>query len=133
MIFMAETEKMTINLSVVDLGKIDLVVEDGFYSNRTDFVRTAVRNQLQTHAEQVQQSIVRRTLVVGVVLVSRKDLERDLEKGERVVYRVVGLLVFADDIPPELVAKTVESVKVFGVFRANKAVKAILAERMSGS
>lgn len=126
---MAETEKMTINLSVVDLGKIDLVVEEGFYSNRTDFVRTAVRNQLQTHDSQVQQSVVRRTLVMGVVLVNRRDLERDLKKGVKAVYRVVGLLKFADDIPPELIAKTVESVRVYGVLRANKAIKAILEEK----
>ncbi|MEM7113713.1 MAG: CopG family transcriptional regulator [Chloroflexota bacterium] len=128
---MAETEKMTINLSVVDLGKIDLVVEEGFYSNRTDFVRTAVRNQLQTHDNQVQQSVVRRTLVMGVVLVSKSDLERDVEKGVKAAYRVVGLLKFADDIPPELIVKTVESVRVYGVLRANKAIRAVLAEKMA--
>jgi len=55
-----DTEKMTINLGYVDLGHIDLMVQEGFYSNRTDFIRTAIRNQLERHADVVKQSTVRK-------------------------------------------------------------------------
>jgi len=122
---MSETEKITINLGPVDLGQIDLVVREGFYSNRTDFIRTAIRNQLATHAE-----AVRRTLVLGVQHFSRRDLEAVREVGEQLRIEVLGLASIADDVSPELALETIESVVVLGAFRASPAVKRALAERI---
>ncbi len=127
---MADIEKITINLSVVDLGKIDLLVSEGFYANRTDLIRTAVRKELDKHESVVEKAVVRRAAVVGAVSVSRKELEKRQAKGEKVSYKVLGALFFDDDIPPELAQATVESIKVLGVFRANKAIKVALAARI---
>jgi len=124
-----DTEKITINMSVVDLGKVDLMVEEGFYSNRTDFIRTAIRNQLGRHDDEVRQSASRRAMVVGVMVYDRKGLEKLRAKGRRVRISVVGMLVLANDIPPELARETIESIKVAGVFRAAPAVKDALADR----
>src|SRR5215831_13030034 len=96
-----ETEKITINMSVVDLGKVDLMVEEGFYSNRTDFIRTAIRNQLGRHDDEVRQSAIRRSMVVGVMSYDRKALEKLRAAGTRVRISVVGMLILASDVPPE--------------------------------
>lgn len=127
---MADTEKITINMSVVDLGQIDLLVEEGFYSNRTDFIRAAIRHQLLRHDTELKQSIVRKTMAVGVVAYTRKDLEKAQARGEQVSARVIGMLVIDDDVSPELAAATINTIKVFGVFQANKAVKEAVADRI---
>ena len=127
---MPETEKITINLNLVDLGKIDLLVEEGFYSNRTDFIRAAIRRQLDQHDESIRQSVSRKTLVMGVLGLNRKDLEKSRLKGEKLDLRVVGLLVLGEDIPPSLASETIESVKVYGVLRASPDVQAALQDKI---
>jgi Arc/MetJ-type ribon-helix-helix transcriptional regulator len=130
MVSMSETEKITINMGPVDLGQIDLLVREGFYSNRTDFIRTAIRNQLGTHAEEVRQTVARQTLVLGVQHFSRRDLEEVRAAGERLRINVLGLATIADDVSPELALDTIESVVVLGAFRASAAVKRALADRI---
>lgn len=128
---MAETEKITMNMSVVDLGKIDLLVEEGFYSNRTDFLRTAVRNQLGYHDESLKQSVTRKSMALGVLHYGTKGLKERAAKGEMIDCRVVGMLVIDEDVTPELATAVFRSIKVFGVMKANKAVKVALADRIS--
>jgi len=125
----ADTEKITVNLSVVDLGKIDLLVDQGVYSNRTDLIRTAIRNQLDKHTSIVEQTITRKMLAVGVVKLSRRGLEASQAKGEQLDVRVVGLLVVAKDVSPELVRETIRSIELFGVLQASAEVKEVLQER----
>ena len=125
------TEKITINMGAVDLGKIDLLVREGAYTNRTDFIRTAIRSQLDKHQVEVQQSIARNSLVVGVLMFNRKLLERVRDKGERMRITAVGLVRFGSDVTPELAQETVESLTVHGMFQASDEVKAALADRMA--
>jgi Arc/MetJ-type ribon-helix-helix transcriptional regulator len=125
-----ETEKLTINLGVVDLGQIDLLVQEGFYSNRTDLIRTAIRNQLSVHAEEVKRTVARRTLVLGLQHFSRADLERALAAGIMLQIQVLGLARIADDVSPELARATIESVVVLGAFQASAAVRRALADRI---
>jgi Arc/MetJ-type ribon-helix-helix transcriptional regulator len=127
---MAETEKITINMSVVDLGKVDLLVEEGFYQNRTDFIRTAIRNQLDKHETEVQSAVVRNSFVLGILIYSRKDLEEIVAKGERRKCNIIGMLALNNDIPPELALRAFESIQVHGVFHASPKVKEALKERM---
>jgi Arc/MetJ-type ribon-helix-helix transcriptional regulator len=126
----SELEKITINMAPVDLGQIDLLVQEGFYQNRTDFIRTAIRNQLTTHAEVVNQSVARKTLVLGLQHYTRSDLEAVRAAGETLQIRVLGLASIADDVPPELALATIDSLEVLGAFRASPAVKLALAERI---
>jgi len=126
----AETEKITLNLGPVDLGQIDLLVQEGFYSNRTDFIRTAIRNQLTTHAETVKQTVARKTLVLGLQHYTRQDLEAMSAAGQRVQINVLGLASIADDVSPELALATIDAVAVLGAFRASDAVKRALAGRI---
>ncbi len=126
-----ETEKMTINLGVVDLGQIDLLVQEGFYSNRSDLVRTAVRNQLLQHADIVKQTVARRVLTVGLLDVSKDELERLLGAGRRLQIQVVGLARIAADVSPKLARATIESVSVLGAFHASADVRRALADRIS--
>ncbi len=125
-----ETEKLTINLGVVDLGQVDLLVQEGFYSNRTDLIRTAIRNQLAVHGDEVKRSVARRTLVLGLQKFSRADLERALAAGTMLQIQVVGLARIADDVPPELARATIQSVEVLGAFHASVAVRNALADRI---
>jgi Arc/MetJ-type ribon-helix-helix transcriptional regulator len=127
---MADTEKITINISVVDLGRIDLLVEQGFYSTRTDFIRTATRNLLATHSQEIQETVTRRTIVVGVLIFEEKDLRKYHQRNEMVDIRAMGLLVLANDVTPQLARETIASINVYGVFRASKEVKEALADRM---
>jgi len=127
---MSETEKITVNMGPVDLGQIDLLVREGFYSNRTDFIRTAIRNQISTHAEVVRETAARNTLVLGIQHFSRSDLEEVRAAGERLQVKVLGLAAIADDVSPELALATIDSVVVLGAFRASPTVKRALADRI---
>lgn len=126
-----ETEKVTINLGPVDLGQIDLLVQEGCYSNRTDFIRTAIRNQLAAQAELVRQTVARKTLVLGAQHFSREDLEALRTAGQTVGISVLGLATIADDVSPELARATIASLTVLGALRASAAVRAALAGRIS--
>ena len=121
---------MTINLGVVDLGQVDLLVQEGFYSNRTDLIRTAIRNQLAVHADEIKRTLARRTLVLGLQHLSRKDLERARAAGELLHIQVVGLAQIAQDVSPELARATIQSVRVLGAFHASAAVRKALADRI---
>lgn len=125
-----ETEKMTINLGLIDLGQIDLLVLEGFYTNRSDFIRTAIRNQLAVHAEVVKATVARKTLVLGLQHYTRADLEKVQAAGERLQIQVLGLVSLADDIPPELALATIDTLVVLGALHASPAVKAALGERI---
>jgi len=125
-----DSEKITINLGYVDLGHIDLMVQEGFYSNRTDFIRTAIRNQLERHADVVKQSTARKHLDLGLRHYSREDLEAARSEGEMLHIRVLGLASIGRDVTPELARATVASVVVLGALHASPAVKAALADRM---
>lgn len=125
-----ETEKITINLGYVDLGRIDLLVQDAFYSNRTDFIRTAIRNQLTTHAEAVNQSLLRKTLEIGLRDYSRADLEAVKAAKQKLQIKVLGLARIATDVSPELALATIESITVLGALQASREVKTALAERI---
>ncbi len=127
---MAETEKITINLSVVDLGKVDLLVEQGFYSNRTDLIRTAIRSQLSVHSEVVKQVTVRRQFVVGITNYDHKYLAFKRADGDKLDIKVVGMVRLAPDVTPQLALDTIESMQVFGVLRASPEVKEALADRI---
>lgn len=127
---MSETEKITINLGLIDLGQIDLLVQEGFYSNRTDLIRTAIRNQLSTHAEVVKQTVARKSLVLGLQHYSRADLEALQAAGQRLQIQVLGLASIAADVSPELALATIESITVLGALHAGAAVKAALVGRI---
>ena len=126
----ADTEKITINLGYVDLGHIDLLVQEGFYSNRTDFIRTAIRNQLERHAAVVDRSVTRQSLDLGLRHYSRTDLEAVLAAGEKLRIHVLGLATIAPDVTPELALATIDSLVVLGALHAPSAVKAALAGRI---
>jgi len=125
----ADSEKITINLGYVDLGHIDLMVQDGFYSNRTDFIRTAIRNQLDRHADVVRQSVARKTLDLGLRHYSRADLEAARNSGEMLHIKVLGLASVAGDVTPELARASIASVTVLGALHASPEVKSALADR----
>jgi Arc/MetJ-type ribon-helix-helix transcriptional regulator len=125
-----KSEKITINVGLVDLGQIDLLVDEGFYANRTDFIRTAIRRQLESREAAVKDTVARRTLTLGTQHLSRRDLEALRDAGKTVEIRVLGLATVADDVTPELALATIASVEVLGAFRAPRAVKAALAPRI---
>ena len=126
-----KAEKITINLGIVDLGRIDLLVAEGFYTNRTDLIRTAIRNQLDASGEAISQTVKRRTLVLGSEHYSRNRLEELRADGEMVHIRVLGLATVAGDVPPDLAVATIASVEVLGAFRASPEVKKALASRIT--
>ncbi|MEN1940773.1 hypothetical protein WCE41_06895 [Luteimonas sp. MJ246] len=126
----ADSEKITINLGVVDLGQIDLLVQEGFYSNRTDLIRTAIRNQLTAHGDVLRHTVARRTLVMGLQDYGRRELEAARDAGERLRIQALGLVRIAGDVTPELALEAIESVTVLGVLQASPKVKAALAGRI---
>ena len=128
---MAETEKITINMSIIELGKVDLLVQEGFYQNRTDFIRAAIRSQLDKHETAVQSSIIRNEFGLGVFVCTREGMEKTLAQGERKNYNVIGRLVIQEDVPPELADQAIESIRLIGSLRASEAVKAMLKDRIA--
>jgi Arc/MetJ-type ribon-helix-helix transcriptional regulator len=125
-----DTEKVTINLGYVDLGRIDLLVQESFYSNRSDFIRTAIRKALDTHADTISKTAARHTLDLGLLDYTKADLEKALLAGSQLHIRVLGLVRIADDVTPELALQTIASISVLGALQASPAVKAALADRI---
>jgi len=126
----SDSEKITINLGYVDLGHIDLLVQEGFYSNRTDFIRTAIRNQIERHADVVRQAVTRKSVDLGLRYFSREDLEAVRDAGQVLDIRVLGLATIAPDVTPELARAAIASLTVLGALHASAAVKAALADRI---
>ena len=125
-----DSEKITINLGYVDLGHIDLLVQERFYSNRTDFIRTAIRNQLDRHDDSVKQSVARHRLELGLRRYSREDLEAVQSAGEQLHIQVLGLASIADDVSPELALRTIASIHVLGALHVSPALRAALSDRI---
>jgi Arc/MetJ-type ribon-helix-helix transcriptional regulator len=125
----SDTEKITINIGYVDLGQVDLMVREGFYSNRTDFIRMAIRNQLERHAEVVKRSADRKSLDLGLRQYSREDLEAARDAGQKLRIHVLGLASIAPDVTPELAREAIASVVVLGALHASASVRAALADR----
>jgi Arc/MetJ-type ribon-helix-helix transcriptional regulator len=125
-----ETEKITINLGLVDLGQIDLLVQEGFYSNRTDLIRTGIRNQLAAHADVVKQAVARKSLSLGIQRYARAELEAVRAAGQRLRIQALGLVVIGEDVTPELAVATIESIAVLGALHASPAVKTALRQRI---
>ena len=123
-------EKLTINIGCVDLGQIDLLVQEGFYANRSDLIRTAIRNQLAGHAEVVREVVTRKRIVLGIQQFSAEDLEQVRADGQMLQIRVLGLAIIAPDVTPELALATIESLTVLGALSASPAVKTALVERL---
>lgn len=126
----SESEKITINLGPIDLGQIDLLVQEGFYANRTDLIRTAIRNQLNAHADVVKQTVARKSLVLGMQHYSRADLEELQAAGQRLQIQVLGLASIASDVSVELALATIESIVVLGTLHASAVLKTALANRI---
>jgi len=126
----SESEKITINLGYVDLGHVDLLVQEGFYSNRTDFIRTAIRNQLDRHNDAVKRSVARRQLDLGLRTYARRDLEAVRSAGETLDIQVLGLVVITPDVSADLARATIASIQVLGALQASAAVKAALSDRI---
>lgn len=125
-----ETEKVTVNLGYVDLGRIDLLVSEGFYSNRSDFIRTAIRNQLNAQAKVLDSSLERRTLDLGLREITRAELEAALARKVQVHIRIVGLARFAPDVTPDLAASAIGSITVLGALQAPPAIRSAIADRI---
>lgn len=126
----ADSEKVSINMGYVDLGHVDLLVQEGFYSNRTDFVRTAIRNQLDRQNDSVKHSIARHGFELGLRVITRSELEQARLKGIKMDVRVLGLASIADDVSPSLARQTIASIRVLGALRAPAAVRAALSDRL---
>ena len=127
---MSENEKITINLGPIDLGRIDVLVEQGLYSNRSDAIRTGLRNLLDDHEEVIQDVRVRKSSVYGALILNSRDLLKKKSMGERMSIRIIGLLTLSDDITPELACEVIEDISVRGIFKASDRVKKALADRM---
>jgi Arc/MetJ-type ribon-helix-helix transcriptional regulator len=127
---MSDTEKITVNVGIVDLGRIDLLVQEGFYASRADFIRTAIRNQLERQKSAVDSISTRKSMVIGTLGYSRSDLEKKRENNEMVNVKVIGLFILSDDVTPDLALDTIQSVTVRGVFKAPDDVKDALEDRL---
>ena len=125
---MAETEKIMINMGTVDLGKIDFLVEQGHYSNRADFIRTAISSQLEKHTLEVQQTVARHSHVIGMLVYARVDFEKYKARGEKINVSIVGMFMITSDTSADLVGEVIESITVYGIFQVSDAVRAVLTE-----
>ncbi len=128
---MPETEKLTINITPVDLGQIELLVDQGFFANRAEFIRVAIHDQLEKHAGAVKETSTRQALVIGALVYDRNTLEETKRKKTRLAIRVLGYLSIADDVPVSLAREVIESIKVYGIFHAQPEIKTALADRTS--
>ena len=126
-----DSEKITINLGHIEGGQIELLVLEGFYANRSDFIRTAIRNQIDRHADVVQQAVARRRVVLGLHRITQGDLTALRDSGQTLDIRVLGLAIIDPDVSPDLARASIRSITVLGAFQASAAVKAALADRMS--
>lgn len=110
------SEKVSVNINEEALSKIDLLVEDGFYSNRSDFINRAVDTLLDRENRTVdklleihsKEKINSRQWFVGVQTMGSQYLEKVKEQGVRLRIKGCGVLYFEKDAAQELVFETVE-------------------------
>ena len=127
---MSDTEKITVNIGIVDLGRVDLLVQEGFYASRADFVRTAIRNQLERQRSTVDSITTRKSMVIGTLSFNRHELDQKREDNEMINVKVIGMFILTDDVTPQLALDTIQSVTVRGVFKAPEDVKEALKDRL---
>ena len=127
---MSDTEKITINIGSVDLGRIDLLVQEGFYASRSDFIRTAIRNQLERQKTAVDSITSRKSMVIGTLSYNRHELEQKRDENEMINVKVIGMFILTDDVTPQLAMDTIQSLTVRGVFKAPEDVKEVLIDRL---
>ena len=127
---MSDTEKITVNIGIVDLGRVDLLVQEGFYASRADFVRTAIRNQLERQRSAVDSITTRKSMVIGTLSFNRHELDQKREDNEMINVKVIGMFILSDDVTPQLALDTIQSVTVRGVFKAPEDVKEALQDRL---
>ena len=125
---MSYSEKLTVNLNVVDIGQIDVLVEQGFYSNRTDFIKSAVRNQLAKHEEVIANKVKRDQSVIGALIYNRQDLEKYKANNEKLVLKAIGLIVFSKDIDETLIRETIESISIKGILKMDKQLESKISD-----
>jgi Arc/MetJ-type ribon-helix-helix transcriptional regulator len=128
---LASEQKITINLGCIDLGQIDLLVNEGFYSNRSEFIRAAIRENLREHADAVKEVTTRKSLVLGIHHFSKEQLLALRAGRETLQIRVLGLASIASDVTPKLATDTIESITVLGVLQASPEVRKALASRIA--
>jgi Arc/MetJ-type ribon-helix-helix transcriptional regulator len=124
------TEKITININTIDLGHIDLLVNEGYYATRTEFIKTAVKKQLDRHEEDTKKLIEQKAkhgdyeLSIGVGGFTKSELERIIQKKEAKIKMIfIGLFITPKDVTLELLEQAVESIKVYGVCRCSQEIK----------
>lgn len=127
---MSDTEKITVNIGIVDLGRVDLLVQEGFYASRADFVRTAIRNQLERQRSAVDSITTRKSMVIGTLSYNHHELDQKREDNEMINVKVIGMFILTDDVTPQLALDTIQSVTVRGVFKAPEDVKEALKDRL---
>ena len=127
---MSDTEKITVNIGIVDLGRVDLLVQEGFYASRADFVRTAIRNQLERQKTAVDSITTRKSMVIGTLSLNRHELDQKRDENEMINVKVIGMFILTDDVTPQLALDTIQSVTVRGVFKAPEDVKQALKDRL---
>ena len=127
-------EKITVNLPVVDLGKIDYLVEQGFYNTRTEFIRTSIKSEIDKNSFainrviQVEDSKEGTFFSVGVISLNKSDLERYVTKNKKVAIFVMGMCFIGKNVTVELASKTIKSFKVYGIKKGPKDVMDYLSK-----
>lgn len=124
-----DTEKVCVNLAAVELGKIDVLVSQGLFTSRTDLIRAGIRKVLEENGEAVQR-VALGAAGLGIMAITRKQLEQARKAGEKLDMKVIGILVIDPDVTPELADTTIHEIRIFGTLRGPKAVLARIGDRV---
>lgn len=120
------TEKITINVNTSDLGKIDLLIHEGYYSNRTDFIKSAIKSQVNKHDDEINMilsSKKKKDWFVGVYVLTEDELQALKRYGRKKAIRGMGLLIVDKDVSLDLMKTSISAIETYGVCRCSSEIK----------
>jgi Arc/MetJ-type ribon-helix-helix transcriptional regulator len=125
----SKPQQLNVTMDAEEIHQVDLMVEQGLYASRKDFLQLAARNLLREHGVEVPRPMTGELKVAGIAVHNRKSLEKLRAAGRQLELNVTGIFRLADDVTPELACAVIKSLTLRGTFEASAEVKATLKDR----
>ena len=121
------SEKVSVNMNVGTLSQIDVLVDLGYYSNRSDFINQAVRQAIDQKQSIIENETSKQResngdWFTGVCVITKDQLLIAKEKGKKLKIRGYGVVVI-DNKLDDLALEVIDSIDIKGKILASQKIK----------
>ena len=126
------SEKVSVNINTSTLSSIDLLIDHGYYSNRSDFINQALREGIQKHQKTLDRIIDAKTEAngespnqwfIGVYGLEKREIDAAKSRGITMEIKGYGVLVIDAENDEEDLYPVIRSIKVKGKVVCQKRIK----------